>query len=250
MVHGQRKVRDIVVVLIAVAIAAAGIKSCVVDAYKIPTGSMSGTLLPGDYILVNKFVYGAHTPEKFLFIPLPHFRLPKLRNVQRNDIILFSFPGEPDEVVPVERKFLVKRCVALPGDTLEIVNGNIIVNGFRSVNSFSQYLPDIAELIVPFRGMNIAVNPGSIKQWKIFIEREHHSIAGDGVHSMLDGKIISTYTVERNYYFVVGDNAVDSYDSRHWGFVPQDNIIGKAAIVYWSKGDRGVRWARIGTIVR
>ena len=246
----RRRVRDIFIVLFGTIIIAAGLKSCIVDAYKIPTDSMSGTLLAGDYILVNKFIYGARTPEQILFIPLPHVQLPKLRGVQRGDIIVFNFPGEPDELRAARSQFLVKRCVALPGDTVEIVNGNIIVNNYRTSNSFSQYTPSVPQFIVPFKGMIVDVDTASVFRWNIFIQREGHEVALREGKVNIDGREASSYVVEKNYYYVVGDNANNSYDSRHWGFVPEENILGKAAIIYWSKGEEGVRWDRIGMIVR
>ena len=246
----RRKVRDILLVLVGTIIIAAGLKSYVVDAYKIPTDSMSGTLLPGDYIFVNKIIYGVRIPEKILFVPLPNIQLPRLRDVQQGDIIIFNFPGEPDERYPASNQSLVKRCVALPGDTVEIINGNIIVNNYRTSNSFSQYTPQVSRFIVPFKGMNVDIDTASVYRWNVLIQREGHETAIHGDKIFIDGAVASSYSIEKNYYYVVGDNAGSSYDSRHWGFVPEDNILGKAAMVYWSKGEDGVRWERIGKVIK
>jgi len=211
---------------------------------------MSGALLPGDFVLVNKFIYGARAPEKILFIPLPHARLPKLRPVQRNDVIVFKFPGEPDEIFPSHKDFLVKRTVGLPGDTLEIAKGNIVVNGYRSANSFSEYHPLALKVVVPFKGLTILLDSASLKRWKVFIQREQHTVTEQNGKIFIDGNETALYSVERNYYYVVGDNAPESYDSRHWGFVPEENIVGKAVMVYWSRDNERIRWNRIGTIIK
>ena len=106
-----RTIRDGVIIVFSTLLFATCLKSCVVDAYKIPTASMSETLVAGDYLLVNKFMYGARTPQKFLYIALPHFQFPKLSEIHRGDVIVFEFPGEPNEVLPVRNLFLMKRCI-------------------------------------------------------------------------------------------------------------------------------------------
>lgn len=246
----RRKIRDVLIVLFSTVLVAASLKSCVVDAFRIPTNSMSETLLAGDYLLVNKFIYGARTPEKILYIPLPQIHLPQFMPVRRGDVIVFDFPGEPDEVYPLKRQYLVKRCAALPGDTVEIVNTNLIVNGFRAENSFSQYDTVPFSAVVPYRGMNIPLDVVSVKKWIVFIQREGNTIAVENGKVIVDGAETKSYFVQYNYYFVTGDNVKNSYDSRHWGFVPEQNIVGKAMMVYWSKDETGVRWGRIGTVVR
>jgi signal peptidase I len=246
----RRMARDVLIVVVSATLLAAGLKSCVVDAYKIPTDSMSETLIAGDFVLVNKFIYGAYTPERILFIPLPQFQLPRLRSVQRGDIIIFNFPGELNELQLDGNQSLVKRCAALPGDTVEITGGNIIVNGYRTANSFSQYAPQTSRFIIPFKGMNIDIDTSSLRSWNIIIQREGHETAVHNGKCFIDGVETASYSVGKNYYYVVGDNANDSYDSRHWGFVPEENILGSVAMIYWSKDKERVRWERIGTIVR
>ena len=245
-----RKIRDVVVVLFSTVVIAASLKSCVVDAFTIPTNSMSETLLAGDYLLVNKFIYGARTPEKIAYIPLPQIRFPRLSSIHNGDIVVFDFPGEPNEVHPLHHQYLVKRCLGLPGDTVEIINANLIVNGFRSPNSFSQFDTVPFSTVVPFRGMKISIDSTTIKKWGVFIQREVNSAIVENDYIVVDEVQISEYTVRNNYYFVVGDNAKNSYDSRHWGFVPEENIIGKAMMIYWSKSDEGIRWERIGTLIQ
>lgn len=245
-----RTIRDVSAVIILTVLFAAGLKSCVVDAYKIPTASMSETIVPGDFLLVNKVVYGARTPDKIFFIPLPRLQFPPLTSVGRGDVIVFDFPGEPNEIFPVRNQFLVKRCVGLPGDTVEIANANLIINGFREEHSFSQYDTVPLLTVVPYKGMIFPLDTAVIGRWSVFIQREGHQLEQKNDTILIDGTPAATYTVGRNYYFAVGDNARNSYDSRSWGFVPEDHIIGRASMVYWSKDENGIRWERIGKIIR
>jgi signal peptidase I len=157
------------------------IRTFVVQAFKIPTGSMRMTLIEGDAILVNKFIYGAK-------VPFTDIRLPALRQPQRGDIIVFIFPQDT-------KKDFIKRIVGLPGETVEIKNGTIYVNDKPVVDSiFSQ---------------------------KYYYNR--------GDYGDLGKKIV----VPADQFFVLGDNSASSQDSRYWGFVPRNNLLGKAMVIYW-----------------
>lgn len=245
-----KSIRDSVIVVCLTVIFAFSLKSCVVDAVKIPTDSMSAVLQAGDYVLVNKFIYGARMPEQFLFLPLPQFRLPQVSSVQRGDVVLFNFPGEPDEAYPIGHQLLMKRCVGLPGDTVEIEHSNLIVNGYRAVNSFSQFDTIPFRVVVPYKGMTVALNEQALPQWSVFIQREGNNVTVNDDTMFVNGLPTQSYTVKKNYYFVVGDNAKNSYDSRHWGCVPEENIIGKAMMIYWARNADGIQWERIGTVVK
>lgn len=245
-----RTVRDVLLIIFFTLLFAAGIKSCVIDAFKIPTDSMSETLRAGDFLLVNKFIYGARTPGKFFSLQIPSFTFPALTAAARGDVVVFKFPGEPDEIIPPPDQFLVKRIVALPGDTVEIANANLIVNGFRAEHSYSQFDAAPFSAVVPFKGMAIPLDSSALHRWSVFIRREGHRIDSEGNSVLIDGASSSLYIVQKNYFFVVGDNAKNSYDSRHWGFLPEENVIGRAMIAYWSKDENGIRWDRIGTVVR
>ncbi|MFZ4619455.1 MAG: signal peptidase I [Bacteroidota bacterium] len=245
----RRTVLDGAIILCAALLFAAGLKSCIIDAYKIPTASMESTLHIGDYVLVNKFIFGARTPEKFLYIPIPHFRFPALRSIHRGDVIVFEFPGEPNEVIMVRNLFLVKRCVGLPGDTVDVTEGNVRVNGLRA-DFFERAKEDFSPVTVPYQGMKIVMNERTFNQWKIFIRREGSTAEFLNGSVVIDGQQTDSYTVKRNYYFAFGDNINNSADSRVWGFVPEENIVGKAMMVYFSKNEQGVQWSRIGTIVK
>lgn len=244
-----RWVRDGVIILFITLLFAAGLKSCIIDAYKIPTASMETTLHVGDYMLVNKFIFGAHTPEKFLYIPLPHFTFPSLRTVHRGDVIVFDFPGEPNEVISVRNLFLVKRCVGLPGDTVDVTEGNVRVNGLR-LDFFDRAKENFLPVIVPYQGMTITFDEISVNRWKVFIQREGSTVEFRNRKVLIDQQESNSYIVKRNYYFALGDNINNSADSRIWGFIPEANIVGKAMMVYFSKNSGGIQWGRIGTLVR
>jgi signal peptidase I len=157
------------------------IRAFVVQAFKIPTGSMRPTLLEGDLILVNKFIYGAK-------IPFTDFRLPALRQPRRGDVVVFIYPENP-------KKDFIKRLVALAGETVEIKEGEIYING--------QPLTD------PLFNQRYYYNRGEFG-------REEEKI-----------------TVPKDNFFVLGDNSASSQDSRYWGFVPAKNILGEAILIYW-----------------
>jgi signal peptidase I len=244
-----RTIRDGAIIVFSTLFFAACLKSCIIDAYKIPTASMNETLVPGDYLLVNKFIYGARTPQKFLYISLPHFQFPKLSDIHRGDVIVFEFPGELNEVFPVRNLFLVKRCIGLPGDTIDIVNGTVRVNRL-SAGQLRKASTDFPVTIVPTKGMKIELNTATVAKWKVFIQREGSSVEQRNNALMIDGQESSSYTVKKNYYFALGDNINNSADSRVWGFIPEENVVGKAVIIYWSKTNDGIQWNRMGTLIR
>jgi signal peptidase I len=150
----------------------------VVQAFKIPTGSMESNLLIGDHLLVNKFVYGLHSG--FLSRILPY------KDLKRGDVIVFKYPQSPDVAY-------VKRLIGLPGEKVEMVGRTVYIDGQALKEDYTQY-----------------IDAGSI------YERY-------GPFQVPEGK-----------YFAMGDNRDNSQDSRFWGYVPRDHIIGKALAIYWS----------------
>jgi len=281
------RIRDALLIVVATASAALFLRTFVLEAYRIPSRSMERTLLAGDFLLVNKFVYGATTPRyvPFTSIPIPHLTLPAFASPHRGDVMVFRFPGAqgPGDNHPSAN--YVKRVVAIPGDTVVIEGGNVFVNGapapvphlasggarpFPSARFVGDWIPRLGALhptrsrpvVVPGTDQVLRLSTDPIDWWRQLIEQEGHrvEILHDG-RVAIDGTITETYRFSRNYYFVLGDNRNDSYDSRYWGFVPDDNIIGRAMMVYWSWEEtvlpmslperlRAVRWPRIGTIVR
>lgn len=237
------------VVLITV-INALVLKTFVVEAYRIPTASMQHTLLVGDCIIVNKLSYGVRSPKHMPFTAasIPFFKLPGLKEPQRGDVIVFEHPDGA-------AKF-IKRCIALAGDTVTIRKGNVFVNGSQlivpSMQGSDAGRDDFGPVVVPRKGDLIALCRDNISRWEKFIHREGHRVdVDDGGTIHIDGVPCSAYAVERDYVFVLGDNRGNSLDSRHWGFLPEQNIIGEAMLVYWSLDEqKHVRWDRVGSMIQ
>jgi signal peptidase I len=282
------RVRDYVQVLSVTLLAALFLKFFVVEAYRIPTSSMENTLMAGDFVFVNKFVYGARTPRYIPFtnIHLPVIQLPAISSPRRGDVAVFEFPGGHVDGSPYEVVNYVKRCIALPGDTLSIVNKEVVVNGravpfphtaradrpllyprgFRDYRIFprgTEFNEDnFGPIVIPKAGSEVPIGPVNVSEYWDVIEHEGHRIASStSPEILIDGVPTRTYRVQKDYYFMMGDNRDNSLDSRFWGFVPADLIIGKVFMVYWSWGESqsssgfldnlgSTRWHRIGSIVR
>jgi signal peptidase I len=167
------------------------IRTFVVQAFKIPTGSMEENLLIGDHLLVNKFVVGptASAVERAL---LP------VRPIKRGDVIVFKYPEEPS------RDF-IKRVIGLPGETLELRDKKVSVNGHPLDEPYVHFLEP----------------PGTSSEFREVTSTDVRERYGP-------------VTVPPNQYFVMGDNRDNSQDSRYWGFLPRDYIKGKAVVIYWS----------------
>jgi signal peptidase I len=275
--------RELLYALIAVLI----INSFVLASFEVPTGSMEDTVKIGDFLFVNKFIYGGSTPYTIPLtsIRIPHFRVPGFRNVKRGDVIVFDWPGPRDQVEKPVQMWYLKRCVALPGDTLRIENKVVYVNDKLFPNpphskferDFSvprgNRNPDIFPLdadfnqdnfgpiVVPQKGMALILNTHTFPSWETFIRREGHSTEMNGDKILIDGRETSSYVVKRDYVLALGDNRDNSLDSRFWGFVPLEDVIGTPMIVYWSWNPHvpiyqiveklsSIKLGRIGTIIR
>ncbi|HEX6316274.1 MAG TPA: signal peptidase I [Gemmatimonadaceae bacterium] len=205
------------------------VRAFIVEAFKIPSGSMERTLLVGDFLLVNKLVYGAE-------IPFTGRRLPALREPRLGDVVVFQWPQDPT-------KNFVKRLVGMPGDTLAMEDGKLIRNG-RVVRE--QYV--------------VHTDPGMDPGGEEFRWQRDHLVrtaqAFAGYHPSRNnwGPIV----VKPRHYFMLGDNRDNSLDSRYWGFVPDSLIRGQPLVVYYSyEPDSGnhsawlsrVRWQRLGSRV-
>jgi len=260
----------------------------VVASFMVPTGSMENEVMTGDFLMVNKFIYGGCSPRNIPFtdVRLPWFRLPAFKSVHRGDVIVFEFPGYREEVHPEAFTYYLKRCMAIAGDTLQVVNRVVYVNGQRApiprnmkFNSSRILPPEYSDerifpptssfnednygpIVIPHKGMRIELSPSSFKMWETFILREEHTAALDnGGKILIDGKPSTTYVVQRNYLFGMGDNRDNSLDGRFWGFIPEENIVGTPMIVYWSWDSDisifnifqkipSVRLGRLGTLIR
>ncbi len=225
-------------VLLAIVMAVI-IKTSIVEAYKIPSQSMEDTLLVGDFLLANKFVYGAR-------LPFVNWRLPAISEPQQGDVVIFIYPR--DGVTKY-----IKRCVAVGGDTVEVKNTVVYVNGVEmKLPSHAKFIDTTADgqvVIQPRR-------PGGLDSRDNF----------------------GPFVVPKNCYFMMGDNRDNSWDSRFWGVVPNELVLGKAMVIHWSWNDdiykspdvaitdplsvprmfiynaahffQKVRWGRLFTIIR
>ena len=203
------KVRENIEALVIAVILALFIRAFVVQAFKIPSGSMENTLLIGDYILVNKFIYGVKIPFTGITV-LP------ISNPKRGDIIVFKFPEDPS-------KDFIKRVVAVGGDTVEIRDKQVYVNG------------------------QLQVNPHAI-----YADPRHFSDPRIYPPELLKRDNMPPLKVPEGKLFVMGDNRDESNDSRFWGLVDLSAVLGKAFMVYWSWDSQktiGVRWDRLGHLI-
>lgn len=353
-------------------VAATLIRFFVFEAYTIPTPSMESSLMVGDFLFVSKLHYGVRTPKTPLQLPLTHqkiwftdipsylrwvdlpiFRLPGFSSVKQGDAVVFNVPNyEEDGDAPVDlRTFYVKRCVATPGDVLEIRDQQVIVNAKAMENPvrmqhpifmktkenlddkfFEEYgirnspeasydsadwlplaEPDSQNVLwgyklntskammeeiqalpfkksfdvnlfkdpkgvtfidifphdttlykwnrdfygplkVPAKGLTVPLTPGNVALYSEAIQKYegNKNVVVNGYQISIEGKAISSYTFKQDYYFMMGDNRHNSADSRFWGFVPSDHIVGKAFFVWmsidpnkpllsWNK----IRWNRL-----
>ena len=213
------------IIVIAVAMFVV-IKTFVMEAFKIPSGSMERTLLVGDFLLVNKLVYGAE-------VPIVNRRLPALRTPRRGDVIVFEWPKD-------RTKNFVKRLVGLAGDTLAMRDGILIRNGVALAEPYVTHSdPETdpvweefrwqSDFLVKTAGAAVAYHPSRNNWGPLIVPQEH--------------------------YFVLGDNRDNSLDSRYWGFVPDSLLRGRPEVVYFSfAADSSddlawlthVRWTRLG----
>jgi len=202
MSNPKSKLREYVEAILLAIVIAFFIRTFVIQAYKIPSGSMKPTLLIGDHILVSKFNYGVK-------LPFVRSTLIPVGSPKRGDIVVFIYPED-------RSKDFIKRLVGLPGDTVEVRDKQILLNG---------------------------------QPWK-----ETHGVHSDSL--VIPGAVqprdnFGPVKVPEGSLFVMGDNRDESYDSRFWGFVDMKDVLGKALIIYWSwnQEDFSVRWGRIGTIL-
>ncbi|MTI30882.1 signal peptidase I [Xanthovirga aplysinae] len=327
-------------------IAATIIRWLLLEAFTIPTQSMENSLLVGDFLFVSKVQYGARTPKTPLQVPLTHqkiwgtnipsyldwiqlpqFRLPGLSEVKRGDVVVFNYPPELEHPVDLKTNY-IKRCVGVPGDTIQVINTQVYVNGkpmenpsemefsyllqtdqkvrdrvFRDYGIWdysirnegyvirgakpetieelkklpfvqniielvrpegtaeqeifpnSKYFPWNADffgpLAIPKKGETIEINEKNLITYQSTIRNYEGNDKVEVKNNKLfiDGKQVSQYTFKQNYYFMMGDNRHNSEDSRYWGFVPEDHIVGKAAFIWLSIDPNGsflnkIRWDR------
>lgn len=358
-------------------VAATIIRTFLVEAYTIPTASMEGSMLTGDYLFVSKVAYGPRIPNTPLAVPLVHNTMPitggksyseavqwdyhrwwGLGDVERNDVVVFNFPAGDTVAMEVQQEIdyyslvraygrenvhaqytimtrpidkkenYIKRCVGIPGDKLQVVNGTVYVNDkpgrlfphaqmsyliktngqpvsfdFLDENGIEQpiqmgpgiyrfnlpndkiepikkqpnviavepfvsqggVMPHAVEewvypqdtnfkwsrdnygpITIPKKGATVQLTPQNIALYRrIIANYEKHQLVENNGQILIDGQPTTSYTFGMDYYWMMGDNRHRSSDSRFWGFVPEDHIVGKASFVWFSRGDDGIRWSRL-----
>jgi signal peptidase I len=359
-------------------VAATLIRWIFMEAFTIPTPSMEKSLLVGDYLFVSKISYGPRTPKTPLQVPLTHgkiwltelpsyldwiqlpqFRFPGISNVERNDVVVFNYPAD-DPDLPLDLKtHYIKRCVAIGGDTLQVVDTQVFVNGEPAENPVDmelsyligtrEALPDrffqkydislgevhpyhdsrivtrilsqnsipignfeglgrayiiqtrpetiqklrslnfiqaiallkspeeyserdifpksdyidwnkdfFGPLIIPAKGMTIQMDSMNIVKYTSTIRdyEDYDDVTVEDFKLLIDGQEVSEYTFKQDYYFMMGDNRHNSLDSRFWGFVPENHIVGKALFIWLSIDSEQsafsfnkIRWNRLFNLI-
>jgi len=332
------------------------IRGFFIEAYVIPSGSMEGTLLVGDFIFVSKLNYGPRTPITPIAFPfaqntmpitgkrsywdgiqLPYFRLPGFSHVKRGDVVVFNYPMDIDSPLyrPIDKQEnYIKRCQGVPGDTLTICNAQVYINGKAEANPqhiqsayivhtdgltiskktikdlgitisqrfttndyemlmtreaaaklremagmvsvkqstqlrgvydgdifphdphFRWNVDNYGPVIIPKKGWTVKLNERTLPLYLRAIQvYENNKLLVLGNDVLINGKKADHYTFKMNYYWMMGDNRHNSEDSRYWGFVPEDHIVGKAVLIWMSEDSTGsffskIRWDRVFKPIR
>ncbi len=282
-------VKQFLIAAVLALLAAILFRAFFIEAEKIPSASMENTLLVGDVVLENKVAYSFSTPHYFPLtdISIPSIRIFNTGRPKRNDVIIFRFPYSNDLSYPDRNVDFIKRIVGCPGDTVQIINRVVLINGKRiklpakalvskqpvaaSGVADKEIFPsgkdwngdNYGPIVVPWKNEIVNINPEDINYWRKVINHEagNNAVSIEGSVVTVNGTPIRQYKVKENYYFVMGDNRNNSLDSRYWGFVPFDVIEGKAFIILLSVKPKidvlgkynllsSLRWGRFFTLIR
>lgn len=333
-------------------IAATLIRTFLIEAFTIPTPSMEKSLLVGDFLFVSKVSYGARTPITPLAFPfahqempliggkayseaikLPYYRLPGFSKIKNDDIVVFNYPMEDDRPIDKQTHY-IKRCIGIAGDTIQIKNQLVWVNGkpekspensmfvyevntdgsplnsmtlqkmgitdggpgyapglyryfltqqnadklkgFANVKSvermiqpagiyedfifphdprFPWNVDNYGPIYIPKKGVTVKLDSLNISIYRrLIMKYEGNDLKEENGKFIINGKETNEYTFKQNYYWMMGDNRHNSADSRFWGFVPEDHIVGKAVFIWMSWDKNGnffnkIRWKRLFNII-
>ncbi len=236
--------------------------------FKVPSNSMEPELISGDNLLVMKPIIGARIFNLFASLrkePTNIYRAPGCREIKRNDVLVFNFPypNNWDKIEMNIFKYYVKRCVGLPGDSLSIRNGLFHIEGVQVpignilsqkeiavTNNFSEAIfnsfpfdsimgwniKEFGPLYIPAKGDSILMDRTNFKLYERLIEWEQkEDLEYKDSTIYIKENQIKSYCFKKNYYFVAGDNSMNSQDSRYWGLLPEDHIVGKVSFIWGSK---------------
>jgi len=228
----KKTLKDFLKTVVFIIVVVSIIRVFFAQAFNIPSGSMKPTLLVGDFILVNKLVYG----DWSIGIPFTNIDFYRYKNritkPKRGDVIVFKYPENP-------KIDFIKRIIGLPGDIVEVKNDIVYLNG----------KPLRREKIGFYHEENYQAT-----KYREYLPRKDGTTYSYTVMEIFDGegKDFGPVEVPEGYYFVLGDNRDNSRDSRFWGFVPDNYIIGIAFVIYFSidTNHPGIRFTRIGKVIR
>ncbi|MBL7929831.1 MAG: signal peptidase I [Bacteroidia bacterium] len=348
----KSKTREWIDAIVFAVIAATLIRTFLIEAFTIPTPSMEKSLLVGDFLFVSKINYGARTPITPLAFPfahqempiiggkaysewikLPYYRLPGFSKIKNDDIVVFNYPMEDDRPIDKQTHY-IKRCIGIPGDTLNIKNQMVFINGkaakmpeegmfiyeittdgsslnamtlskmgineggpgfmpgqyryfltdemaekiksFANVKSVTRIaqpeglyedfifphdpklqwnLDNYGPVYIPKKGSTVKLDSMNIAIYRRAITKyENNELKEENGKFFINGKETDEYTFKQDYFWMMGDNRHNSADSRFWGFVPEDHIVGKAVFIWMSWDKNGsflskIRWKRLFNLV-
>lgn len=251
--------------------------------FTIPSESMEPAIRPGDVVVVDKVSTGARLFDIIAAAQgekVAIRRMPGWRKFGRGDVLVFNFVHRRswDTIAMNVKTYYIKRCIAGAGDTVGISRFRYIVNGdtlpcaalpeaverrypddsIARAERRRGYMADLSDsidnwtirdygpLVVPAKGMTLPIDTVTFRRYRQIIERETGLALERRQGSVWLGyDTIQSYTFSENYYFMAGDNITESMDSRYWGLVPEDFIVGRAVMVVWSKSRSGVQWNRV-----
>ena len=199
------------------------LRSFLVEPFRIPSGSMMPTLLVGDFILVNKYEYGIR-------LPVLNTKVVDLGSPESGDVVVFRFPKDPSIDY-------IKRVVGVPGDHVEYRNKTLYINGGKVAQiPAGSYIG---------AGSGLSMSGADVRR-EALGDVEHDILVMTNMHGVPVDAV-----VPEGHYFVMGDNRDNSNDSRYWGFVPDENLVGKAFMIWmnWDSAAGGVAWDRIGNSI-